>query len=79
MTNILYCDLMKDQGGSEITLTYLISHKDATARAASWEGFRKDDDWQAARKASEQKGPILRQPGGVQSTLLAATDYSPMK
>ena len=79
MTNILYCDLMKDQSGSDITLTYLISHKDATARAASWEGFRKDPDWQAARKASEKKGPILRKPGGVQSTLLAATDYSPMK
>ncbi len=79
MTNILYCDLMEDQDGADITLTYLISHRDAKTRAASWEGFRKDPDWQAARTASEKKGPILRKPGGVQSTLLVATDYSPMK
>jgi len=79
ITNLLYCDLMKDQKGSDMTLTYLIAHQDQKARAASWDAFRKDPDWQAARKASQVKGPILLKKGGVKSTLLTAVDYSPMK
>jgi len=79
MSNLLYCDLMKDQKGSDVTLTYLIAHKDQKAREASWAAFRKDPDWQAVYKASRVTGPILLKKGGVKSTLLAPVDYSPMK
>ncbi len=78
MTNILYLDLMKDQKGAGAVLTYVIAHKDGEARNASWAAFRKDPAWQAARKASEEKGPILVK-GGVKSELLRPIDYSPMK
>ena len=79
MSNLLYCDLMKDQKGSDVTLTYLIAHKDQKARETSWQSFRKDPDWQAVYKASRVKGPILLKKGGVKSTLLNPVDYSPMK
>ncbi|NIP97227.1 MAG: NIPSNAP family protein, partial [Akkermansiaceae bacterium] len=78
ITNILYCDPMKDQKGAGTTLVYLIAHKDAAARKASWGEFVKDPAWQAARKASVADGPILVK-GGVKSELLEPVDYSPMK
>ncbi len=79
ITNLLYCDLMEDQQSADVTLTYLIAHKDDSARAASWEAFRKDPAWEAARKASQVDGPILLKKGGVQSILLVPVDYSAMK
>ncbi|HCQ38241.1 MAG TPA: NIPSNAP family protein [Verrucomicrobiales bacterium] len=79
ISNLLYCDLMEDQQSANVTLTYLIAHKDENARAASWEAFRKDPAWQAARKASQVDGPILLKKGGVKSILLAPVDYSAMK
>ena len=79
ITNLLYCDLMEDQEAADITLTYLIAHDDENARAASWEAFRKDPVWQAARKASQTDGPILLKKGGVKSILLDPVDYSKMK
>ena len=79
ITNLLYCDLMEDQQSADVTLTYLIAHKNESARAASWEAFRKDPAWEAARKASQVEGPILLKKGGVQSTLLVPVDYSAMK
>ncbi len=79
ISNLLYCDLMEDQQSANVTLTYLIAHKDENARAASWEAFRKDPAWQAARKASQIDGPILLKKGGVKSILLAPVDYSAMK
>ena len=79
MSNLLYCDLMPDQKASDVTLTYLITHKSREAREASWDAFRKDPDWQAVFKASRVKGPILLKKGGVKSTLLNPVDYSPMK
>jgi hypothetical protein len=79
ISNLLYCDLMEDQQSANVTLTYLIAHKDENARAASWDAFRKDPAWQAARKASQADGPILLKKGGVKSILLAPVDYSAMK
>ena len=78
MTNVFYGDLMKDQEGATTTLTYLIAHKDEAARVASWDAFRKDPDWNAARVASEEAGPLLVK-GGVKAVLLNAVDYSPLK
>lgn len=78
MTNILYGDLVKGEKGAATTLTYFIAHKDEKARNASFDAFRKDPAWKAARKASVADGPILVEKG-VKSTLLKAVDYSPLK
>ncbi len=80
MTNVGYWTPMKDQKGAEDTLVYILAHKSAEAGKASWDNFRKDPDWLAARKASEDKaGGPLTVKDGVKSTYLKATDYSPIR
>lgn len=56
------------------TLVYLLQHKSRAAAAASWDGFRKDPDWQKAFKASRRNGPLVIK---VQSQFLKTTEYSP--
>ena len=63
---------------SENTLIYILAYPSPEAREKSWEGFRSDPQWHEARDASEKDGPILEQ-GGVQSTILNPTDYSPLQ
>lgn len=58
------------------TLVYLLAHKDLATRDASFEAFRADPDWIAARDASEKDGKIVEK---VESVYLNPTDYSPMK
>ena len=65
----------KDKGG-ENTLVYLLAYPDRAAREKSWEEFRKDPAWIAARDASEANGKLVDK---VDSLMLTATDYSPMK
>ncbi len=83
MTNLIYWNLMKDQKEADNTLVYLLAHKSKEAGLASFDAFRKDPDWLAARKASEEKAgvPSLTkpQPEGVQSIYCLPTDYSPLK
>jgi hypothetical protein len=78
--NIVYFHPMSDQEGSGNTLIYMIAHKDQAAHDASWDGFRQDPDWQAARAASEERaGGGLTIKGGVKSQMLIPTDFSPMR
>ena len=57
---------------------YLLAHASADAAKASFDAFRADPDWIAAKKASEEKGGgSLTTPDGVKSVFLKATDYSP--
>lgn len=80
MTNIAYWVPLKDQKGAENTLIYILAHKSVDAAKASFDAFRKDPAWEAARKASEEKaGGSLTTPDGVKSTFMAATDYSPLR
>lgn len=80
MTNLFYWKLMPDQKGADNTLLYFLAHKSAEAAKASFDGFRKDADWTAARTASEKEGGgSLTVPEGVKSVFLKATDYSPTK
>ncbi|GDY21559.1 hypothetical protein LBMAG56_29060 [Verrucomicrobiota bacterium] len=80
MTNFGYWTPMAGQKGADNTLIYLLAHKSVEAAKASFGAFGKDPDWQAARKASEEKaGGSLTIPGGVKSEFLNATDYSPTK
>lgn len=57
-------------------LVYLLAHKDKAARDASFDAFRKDPEWIAAKDASEKDGKIVEK---VESVLLTPADYSPMK
>ena len=80
MTNLFYWQLMADQPGAENTLIYLLAHDSQDAAKKSFDGFRADPDWVAARKASEEKGGgSLTVKDGVKSVFLKATDYSPTK
>jgi uncharacterized protein (DUF1330 family) len=80
MTNLGYWNLMKDQKGADDTLIYILAHKSKEAAKESFAGFGKDPDWQAARKASEEKaGGSLTVKDGVKSVFMAPTDYSPIK
>lgn len=83
MTQIGYWTPMKGQKGTDNRLVYILAHKDAEACKASFDAFRADPEWIAAKKASEEKagGPLTVQPQpvGVKSTLMNATDFSPIK
>jgi hypothetical protein len=80
MTNIAYWTLMPDQKGAENTLVYIMAHKDADAHKASFDAFRKDPTWVAAKEASEKEGGgSLTVPEGVKSVLMKATDFSPTR
>jgi hypothetical protein len=80
MTNVGYWVPLPDQKGAGDTLVYLLAHKSVDAAKASFDAFRKDPDWLAARKASEgQAGGPLTVKDGVKSTFLRPTDYSPMQ
>ncbi|MFM8470078.1 MAG: NIPSNAP family protein [Limisphaerales bacterium] len=86
ITNLPYWTPMADQKGAsnppdkDNTLIYLLAHASQDAAKASFGNFGKDPDWQAARKASEDKaGGSLTTKGGVKSVFLVPTDYSAVK
>jgi hypothetical protein len=53
---------------------YLLAFPDSETREQSWEAFRSDPDWLAARTASEADGPLIL---SGDSVLLDPTEYSP--
>lgn len=55
-------------------LHYVIEHQSRDAAKASWKAFGTDPEWIKVRDASEAAGKIVAK---VDSTYLAATDYSP--
>jgi hypothetical protein len=57
-------------------LVYLLSFDSAEARDKAWEAFRNDPEWKAAYAASREDGPIVDK---VESSLMYATDYSPIR
>jgi hypothetical protein len=79
ITNVGYWVPTKDQKGADNTLIYMLAHNSVDAAKASFDAFRKDPAWVAARKASEEKaGGSLTVKDGVKSVFLKATDYSGM-
>ena len=54
-------------------LVYVIAFPSREAHDKSWKEFGTDPDWQAARKASEEKGKLLTK---VEAVFLNATDFS---
>lgn len=80
MTNLVYLTPIEGQTGAGNTLVYMLAHKSTDAAKASFDTFRQDPDWVAAKKASEDKaGGSLTIQDGVKSEFLKATDYSPLK
>lgn len=55
-------------------LVYVLAYPSRAAATRSWSAFNGDPDWQAVRKATEAKGPIVAK---VTSLFLGKTDYSP--
>lgn len=80
MTNVAYWNVLKGEKGDDVMLIYLLAHKSRDAAAKSFDAFRQDPAWLAARKASEEKGGgSLTDKDGVKSEFLKPTDYSPVK
>ena len=81
MQHIGYWTPMDEKDGRDNTLIYILAHKNREAAAASFDAFRKDSDWLAARKASEEKagGSLTLPQGGVTSIFMTPTDYSPTR
>lgn len=83
MTQLGYWTPADKDKGADDTLYYILAHKSVEAADAAFKAFRADPDWQAAKKASEEKagGPLTIQPqaDGVKSTFMTPTDYSPLK
>jgi len=75
MKNIGYWLTAKREGEAQ-KLVYLVAHEDQEAADASWEAFRKDPKWIAARDASQVDGSLVKK---VESQYLTATDYSKLK
>ena len=58
-----------------------LAHQSVEAAKASFDAFRKDPDWIAAKDASEKAagGSLTVETDGVKSVFLKATDYSPTR
>lgn len=63
-------------GPSVNTLTYLLAWQDLGERQRRWDAFQADPEWQAARRASEQAGPLIER---AQSLIMKPTAYSPLQ
>jgi hypothetical protein len=80
MTNVGYWNVAKNEPGAADTLIYILAHKSVDDAKKSFDAFRADPAWTAARKASEeQAGGALTVPNGVKSQFMKPTDYSPTK
>jgi hypothetical protein len=62
--------------GSENTLVYVLAFPSREAREKAWQAFRADPEWQKAQSESEKNGKLTEK---VESVILMATDYSPIK
>ena len=81
MTNLIYWHLAAGSPQADRMLVYLLGHDSVDAAKASFDSFRQDSDWVAARKASEEKagGSLTEAKDGVLSEFLVPTDYSTWK
>ena len=76
MTMVGYWVPSEADKGAANTLVYVLAFPSRAARDKAWEDFRVDPAWLAARNASETGGKLTDK---VESLLLTATDYSPLK
>jgi hypothetical protein len=57
-------------------LIYVLAFPSQEAAGKSWQAFRDDPDWKAAKEASEKEGKLVDK---VESVYMKPTDYSPVK
>ena len=62
--------------GSENTLVYVLVFPSRQARDQAFKEFGADPEWQKARGDSEKNGKLVEK---VESVILMAADYSPLK
>ena len=62
--------------GSENTLIYVLAFPSREARNAAWRNFGADPDWRTAARESEKNGKLTEK---VESVIMMATDYAPVK
>lgn len=75
MTNIGYW--VPSEGPThDNTLIYILAHKDREAAKKSWDAFRKDPEWIAARDASEASGKIVTK---AESVYMDASGFSKLQ
>jgi hypothetical protein len=75
MKNVIYLSPVDEKLAGD-TLVYLISHASREAADKSWEAFRADPEWHAARDESEKGGKLVSK---VDAQYFTPTDYSPVK
>ncbi|MBM3725360.1 MAG: NIPSNAP family protein [Acidobacteria bacterium] len=75
MINVGYW-VPQDEPARKNTLIYVISHKSRDAAKQSWDAFRKDPEWIAARDASEKDGKIVEK---VEAVFMDPVDFSKLK
>ena len=78
--NYGYFHRLADQPEAAVTLQYFVTHPSKEAASTAFGAFGKDAEWNAAKKASEEKaGGSLTVKDGVKSVFLAPVDFSPTK
>ena len=65
-----------DKEQAENKLVYILAYPSKEAADRSWQAFRDDPDWKAAKAASEKDGTLVEK---LDSVFLNPTDYSPIK
>jgi NIPSNAP len=62
--------------GSENTVVYVMAFPSREARGKAWQAFLADPEWRKAFSESEKNGKLTEK---IESVILNATDYSPIK
>ena len=82
MSHTVYWTPTDPKDSPSTKLLYILSHQSKAAGLKSFEAFRADPEWIAAKNASEAKAGgslTIPQPDGVKSIYLKATDFSPIR
>jgi len=78
MSNFGYWVPTESKDGAGERLIYILAHKSQSAGEASFKAFRSDPEWTKVKNESEANG-ALTVTNGVQSLLMAPTDFSPTR
>ena len=65
-----------DKKQAEEKLIYILAYPSKEAAQKSWDAFKADPVWIAAKEASEKDGKLVKD---VESVFMNPTDYSPIK
>jgi hypothetical protein len=82
MSHVGYWTPTEAKDSPNTKLLYILSHASKEAGLKSFETFRADPEWIAAKSASETKAGgslTVPQPDGVKSIYMKATDFSPIR